>query len=208
MRLINRLRFTYSIIFLIIGLVLGYLIWGGILGNITTAFQATEEQVMEESIINESTNIEEIAEETNKDFSGFATIASSDYNINDLVIFGFEGLEPLEDAFYEGWIVEFKDNEAVAKISTGKFNINSDGFIVNADGKLINIDDPASATFSQVGTNDNFEWPVNLLDKNREFRIVITIESRDEPLDDLTPSEEVILSGKVTGNKVIILKLP
>lgn len=210
MRLINRLRFTYSIIFLIIGLILGYLIWGGVLSSLSAALQTAEEEVAEEKskdIIKFSEEVEEVSEKT-KELVGFATITSSSDDKNDLIVLGFEDLKQLEDVFYEGWIVEFENNEAVAKISTGKFNINSEGFIVDTWGKVINKDDPASATFLQIGTNDDVELPVNLLDDNKIFRIIITIEPGDEPLNDLTPSEEVVLSGKVVGNKVIALKTP
>nr|MBI4156130.1 hypothetical protein [Candidatus Woesearchaeota archaeon] len=200
MRLINKLRFKYSILFLIIGLVVGYFI-----ASDNISFKSITSSSVQEIPVNPIEKVTETKEEFSLEgILGFATITSSNDDKNDLIILGFEGLKPLSNNLYEGWIVEFKDDEAIAKISTGKFNIDENGYIVDQDNKVIS-DDPFSAKFAQIGSNDEVDWPVNLLDSSRDYRIVITIESK-EPANDFTPSDNVILAGKVEESKIVALK--
>ena len=202
MRLINKLRFKYSILFLIIGLVIGYFI-----ASDNISFKSITSSSVQE--IQDKLPIEKVTEtkeEVNLEgILGFATITSSNDDKNDLIILGFEGLKPLSNSLYEGWIVEFKDDEAIAKISTGKFNIDQNGYIVDQDNKVIKSDDPFSAKFAQIGSNDEVGWPVNLLDSSKDYRIVITIEP-EEPANDFTPSDNVILTGKIEESKIVALK--
>ena len=204
MRLINKLRFKYSILFLIIGLVVGYFI-----ASDNISFKSITSSSVQE--IQDKLPIEKVTE-TKEEVDleailGFATITSSNDDKNDLIILGFEGLNPLSNSLYEGWIVEFKDDEAIAKISTGKFNIDQNGYIVDQDNKVIKSDDPFSAKFAQIGSNDKVDWPVNLLDSSKDYRIVITIESK-EPANDFTPSDSVILTGKIEESKIVALRPP
>lgn len=207
MRLINRLRLTYSIIFLVIGLIIGYGFGvGTVLNEISNIFTTEELEALSEEEKEEDEEVmSEVEDVIQSEVNGFATITSSTDGENDLVVLGFEGLEPLGNDFYEGWIVEFKEGEAVAKISTGKFNINEDGAIVDTEGSVINNVDPTTAEFTQSGSNDDVVFPVDILDPNREFRIVITIEPGDEALDEFNPSSEVVLEGVVNSTIVVLL---
>ena len=204
MRLINKLRLKYSILFLVIGILVGYFITS----NNFSFKDITSSSVQE---VQDKLPIEKVTE-TKEEVDleailGFATITSSNDDKNDLIILGFEGLKPLSKSIYEGWVVEFKDDEAIAKISTGKFNIDENGYIVDQDNKVINNDDPFSAKFAQIGSNDKVDWPVNLLDSSKDYRIVITIESK-EPANDFTPSDSVILTGKIEESRIVALKPP
>ena len=90
--------------------------------------------------------------------------------------FTFTGIEDVSPAHLEGWAI-FGDE----KISTGKFNVDSDGTIRNLEGDL----------------QDSFALN---LDLSQADMIVITIESEGDV--DSIPSGVVLLVGQVNGNNV------
>ena len=87
----------------------------------------------------------------------------------------FSGLDPLANGFhYEGWAII--DGSPV---STGKFNVNSNGDLVDLDGKVIE--------------NGEFDTDVDL---SGATAIVLTIEPANDT--DLVPTDTHYLAGSVS----------